>query len=233
VLWEPRKSSRPRVRAPQDLPSRTNTTAGVAAFQAGTAGSGGAALSGLNCRRARAESRQRLAEYLLEHACVECGEIDIVVLQFDHRGDNKVADVGAMVAAGLLSDANILAAVGSHGRALSLAVLAFEESVQARALGAIVASAAQGRQPGFAEDDLRRIIYSGHRARHAAGFLQYLASEYPGIYGKAMLGISISSSEAAALQDVAGLLAAANAGSSRACTPISTRIPGHGRRRAP
>jgi hypothetical protein len=52
-------------------------------------------------RKARAESRRRLAEYLLDHPCVDCGESDIVVLQFDHRSDNKVADVGTMVADGL------------------------------------------------------------------------------------------------------------------------------------
>lgn len=120
--------------------------------------------------------------------------------------------VAAANAAGLLSDADILAAAGSYGRALSLAVLAFEESVKARTLGAIVASAAHGRQPGFTDDDLREIIYSGHRTRHAAGFFQHLASEFPDVYGKAMRGMTISSAEAAALQDVAWLLASANAG---------------------
>ena len=66
--------------------------------------------------------------------------------------NEREAQVGATVAAanaaGLLSDADLLAGVGRHGSALSLAVLAFEESVKARTLGAIVAAAAQGRTLG-------------------------------------------------------------------------------------
>jgi hypothetical protein len=48
-----------------------------------------------------AENRQRLWSYLREHPCVDCGETDIVVLHFDHRGDgDKVSDVSRMISRG-------------------------------------------------------------------------------------------------------------------------------------
>ncbi|MEN3284146.1 MAG: hypothetical protein V7607_5286 [Solirubrobacteraceae bacterium] len=42
-------------------------------------------------------------EYLREHACVDCGEGDPVVLEFDHIGE-KSAGIAALVAAGVKLD---------------------------------------------------------------------------------------------------------------------------------
>jgi hypothetical protein len=43
----------------------------------------------------------RLADYLRAHPCVDCGEKDIVVLEFDHRpGTKKVRDISGMSQAG-------------------------------------------------------------------------------------------------------------------------------------
>jgi len=122
------------------------------------------------------------------------------------------AGVASATAVGLLKDADLLAGAGSYGTAVSLAVLGFEESVKARTLGAIAAAAAMGHRPGFSDDDLRRIIYSGHRERHAAGFVQHVAAAFPGVYGKLMLGMSVSAEGTAMLGELAGLLSTANAG---------------------
>lgn len=55
---------------------------------------------------ARATERKRMLmrlirEYLLAHPCVDCGDENPIILQFDHVRDKKVAGIGEMVRRGL------------------------------------------------------------------------------------------------------------------------------------
>jgi hypothetical protein len=50
-------------------------------------------------QRVRREAREHVFAYLGEHPCVDCGETDIVVLDFDHQGD-KTHEINAMIHAG-------------------------------------------------------------------------------------------------------------------------------------
>lgn len=48
--------------------------------------------------RVRAEARVRLTDYLLEHPCVDCGESDVRVLDFDHEDPTtKLTEVGRLI----------------------------------------------------------------------------------------------------------------------------------------
>ena len=128
----------------------------------------------------------------------------------DEREAIKGAGVATATAVGLLSGADLVVGAGSYGIARSLAILALEESVKARTLGAIAAAAVQGRRPGFSNDDLRKIVYSGHRERHAVGLVQHVAAAFPDLYGRVMLGMSVGAADAAKIAELAGLLGAAN-----------------------
>ena len=44
--------------------------------------------------------REKLAAYLKEHPCIDCGEPDLVVLQFDHVKGEKKTEVSRLVTAG-------------------------------------------------------------------------------------------------------------------------------------
>lgn len=53
-------------------------------------------------RRVRLENQVHLADYFAENPCVDCGEADIRVLEFDHRpGVLKIAEVTRMAVCGL------------------------------------------------------------------------------------------------------------------------------------
>lgn len=41
--------------------------------------------------------RQRIVEYLLTHPCVDCGESDIVCLEFDHVNGEKVDNISDLI----------------------------------------------------------------------------------------------------------------------------------------
>jgi hypothetical protein len=49
-----------------------------------------------NQKRRALENHQFIADYLREHPCVDCGEKDIVVLQFDHVRGKRKNDVTGM-----------------------------------------------------------------------------------------------------------------------------------------
>lgn len=53
-----------------------------------------------NTAAARERSRAFVWQYLAAHPCVECGERDPAVLEFDHVRGHKVKDVSKLVAEG-------------------------------------------------------------------------------------------------------------------------------------
>ena len=46
--------------------------------------------------RRRKRNKDYLVNYLSTHPCVDCGESDIIVLEFDHVRGNKIRDVSEM-----------------------------------------------------------------------------------------------------------------------------------------
>lgn len=44
-------------------------------------------------RLSRVRNKNFIKEFLLKNPCVDCGESDIVVLEFDHIGTNKVDNI--------------------------------------------------------------------------------------------------------------------------------------------
>jgi hypothetical protein len=52
-------------------------------------------------RRYKAEVKAWIIAYLQEHPCVDCGETDIMVLEFDHEDPSqKTANVGQLIGGG-------------------------------------------------------------------------------------------------------------------------------------
>jgi AbiV family abortive infection protein len=137
-----------------------------------------------------------------------------MVIMSKRLPDEQEAIVGAGVpnAASIevLSGADAVAGTGRYGVARSLAVLALEESVKARTLGAIAATSSARNRPGFSDKLLAKIVCSGHRERHSAGFFQHLATTFPDAYGQLMLGMSIEPAEAAKIVELLALLVGAD-----------------------
>jgi hypothetical protein len=50
--------------------------------------------------KARSEAQKFVADYLIAHPCVDCGESDPVVLTFDHNNGNNKMNVADMVSQG-------------------------------------------------------------------------------------------------------------------------------------
>ena len=127
----------------------------------------------------------------------------------DDREAIEGAGLASANAARLLAGADLLAGAGHYGMARSMAVLAMEESVKARTLGAIAASA-YGGQLFVDEEVLGTIVYGGHRVRHNFGFLQHVAATFPDAYGKVMLGTFPDAQDVAKIARLRELLAEAN-----------------------
>lgn len=53
-------------------------------------------------------------------------------------------------------------------------------------------------------------MYSGHRERHDAGFVQHVAATFPDAYGRVMLGMPADAEDAAKIAELRSVLTAAN-----------------------
>lgn len=50
----------------------------------------------INNKLARERNREYIKDYLLSHSCVDCGNSNIIVLEFDHITDNKNYNISDM-----------------------------------------------------------------------------------------------------------------------------------------
>jgi hypothetical protein len=51
-------------------------------------------------KKAKKRNRKYVEDYLKNHPCVDCGEKDIIVLEFDHVKDKKVINISKSVNSG-------------------------------------------------------------------------------------------------------------------------------------
>ena len=49
-------------------------------------------------RKRKIRNQKYVYEYLLNHPCIDCGEIDPIVLEFDHIKGQKIESVSKMIA---------------------------------------------------------------------------------------------------------------------------------------
>lgn len=91
----------------------------------------------------------------------------------------------------LLTAADAAAGAGAFGPAAALTVLALEESVKARTLGALAVAGAPAPRVGqplpapgapdafvaLSEQFVRKVVYQGHNERHELGLVQHVITE--------------------------------------------------------
>ena len=94
-VWRPREAFNRRAAAKDGLQARCRPCS-QAWYQANKAEH--TARTARRKRETREEYHRRLCAYVEDHPCVDCGERDVVVLEFDHRdAGTKVREVAKMV----------------------------------------------------------------------------------------------------------------------------------------
>ncbi len=61
--------------------------------------------------RIKLDNQRRVFEFLLDHSCVDCGESDPIVLEFDHVSGDKKAEISVLCCQGFKWD-TILSEIG-------------------------------------------------------------------------------------------------------------------------